>query len=798
MLFALAFCIALFPGRIGGQLNASDVAPGQLTIIDREGKPAGLCPLKETRANIEVAGFGARVTVVQEFTNPTQTPIEAIYTFPLPHDAAVDRMRIKVGGRTIVGEIKRREEAYAIYAQARREGRVAALLDQERPNIFTQSVANIMPGATVEVEISYVHLLKYEDGWFELVFPMVVGPRFIGASVRDPDRVVPPITPKGTRTGTNVRVDVYLDAGAEIQEINSVLHEIKTSPLYVVNGRRNYGSQVHIELKQKNEIPNRDFILRYRLAEDSVTTALLTHADPKKGGYFTLVLMPPKSPTARDVSPKELIFVIDRSGSQRGFPIEKSKELAKRLIGTLAPNDTFNVISFSNEVTTLWPAPEPNTPQARAEALRYIEPMKGNGGTLLLNAVLAALRSAPDPDRLRIVLFQTDGYVGNDFEILEAIQRHRQGARMFTFGIGNSVNRFLIDSMSVEGRGDAEYVTLEGDADAAAERFERRIRSPILTDISVQFDGVAVADVLPAAIPDVFSEKPVIVRGRYERPGQGRLTITGRTVKGPWTKTIILDFPAEDRTGSAIASLWARAKVDDLMRRDWIGQHEQNPKDSLREKIIALALEHNIMSQYTSFVAVEQRVVNVGGKLRTVRVPVEMPEGVSYAGIFGDRGRAILLKSGGRSAGFGYGAAGAAGKGGGGLAGAGRTAPPTLGAKFKVTAGHSTDEFFGLDYKSAKKREEELLAQMKPEERRKYLYETRVAEKLREVKSGEVEVQVWLKEWKDEDIAKLKKLGLKVDDKDESLKILFGTCDAKVLIELAQIESVRRIAPLEP
>jgi Ca-activated chloride channel family protein len=746
-----------------------EAAPGQLTVIGKDGKAGPLCPLKGTEVNAEIAGFGARVTVVQTFVNPTKEPIEAIYTFPLPHEAAVDRMRMKVGERIVNGLIKRREEAQAIYREAKERGMVAGLLDQERPNIFTQSVANIMPGAKVEIEISYVQLLDYGHGRFEFAFPMVVGPRFLGEAP-DPDRISPPITPKGTRTGADIKLIVQLDAGAPIKELTSVLHEITT--------KRIDQQRAVVSLAKKDEIPNRDFILRYSVATDNIGRALLTHANGERGGYFTLILTPPKAPKAEQISPKEMIFVIDQSGSQRGFPIEKSKELTKKLIDTMGPDDTFNVVTFANSVRTLWPQTTLNSPESRAEAKEFVSGLSGNGGTHLLAAVKEALTAPSDPRRLRIVVFNTDGFVGNEFEILDAVKKHRDTARMFTFGIGNGVNRFLIDGMSAEGKGDAEYVTLAEQADEAVERFVQRVRSPVLTDVTVSFEGLAVADVLPAAVPDVFSDEPVVVKGRYTEAGRGRVVIKGKLGGKPWSTTVDIDLPPVDQSGSAIATLWAREKVDELMRENWLGQSRGQEDTDLKERIINLALDYGIMTQYTSFVAVEERVVNVGGKQRTVQVPVEMTEGVSYEGIFGPAGGVVLARgqvqakvSAGVSGGYG-------GYGGGGGA-------PVM-----------WESLGGVDY------EESLDAQvasgeMTPEQRRQALYELRVAESLRAVKSGTVEVQVYLKEWKDEEIEQLEKLGLSIDARDKGLKVLFGTVEAAKLIELAQVGSVHRIMPLD-
>ncbi len=790
----------VLPGRhvpLSRHNPQDDAAPGQLTIIGKGGKVGGLCPLQGTKVNAEVTGFGAKVIVVQTFTNPTSQAIEAVYTFPLPNDAAVNRMRMKVGSRVIEGEIKKREEARAIYDEARARGQVASLLDQERPNIFTQSVANIVPGAKVQIEITYVQLLKYEEGQFEFNFPMVVGPRFLG-NAPDPGKISHPITPKGTRSGANIELTVDVNAGAPIQEARSVLHEARvqsednTWTLHGANAQpiQAEDGRIRVSLLKADEIPNRDFILRYRCATNTVQSAFLAHSDAKKGGFFTLILMPPKAPTAEQIAPKEMIFVMDQSGSQSGFPIQKSKELTLKLIKTLRPDDTFNVIGFNNTIRSLWPEPQPNLEKNISAAESFIKDMDANGGTQLREGVIAALEDQRDSRRLRIVVFNTDGFVGDEKMILDTIQKQRDRARMFTFGIGNGVNRYLIDAMSEEGKGDAEYVTLAEAADGAVERFIKRTRTPILTDIRARFEGSQVEQVLPAAIPDVFSEKPVVIYGRYRTPGHTRLVLSGTLGRSPWSQTIDIDLPAR-ADAPAIATLWARRKVDDLTRRNYLGDAYDVPRSSQKDDITNLALEFGIMTEYTSFVAVEQRVVNVGGKQRTVQVTVEMADGVSYEGTVGDATGNVLRKS--RSVGYQIQPStptlGRTGGGGAGLGGSGYF----RGAKFESMNGAvlqqlelSDKDFSQLsppDRKTA-------LAQ-----RREARYHNRVSAKLRAA-TGKVEVQVRLKSLDPALIQKLKALGLKVDQKDTGLKILFGSCNSKALIELAQQPGVLRIDEL--
>lgn len=760
---------AMVLGLQGTSAQASaEPAPGQLTIIQKDGKVGNLCPLEKTSVVGDISGFGARVTVSQTFHNPTQEPIEAVYTFPLPQNAAVDRMTMTIGSRVVEAEIKRREEARQIYDQAKNAGQTASLLDQERPNVFTQSVANIMPGAKIKIDISYVQVLKFEEGQFEFVFPMVVGPRYT-ANAPDPGKIAPPIVPKGTRSGANIDLRLNLDAGAPIQEFKSVLHQ--------VNVNRQGQARAQIQLAKANEIPNRDFVLRYRTSTDTVQDAFITHMG-EKGGFFTLILMPPKAPQNTQIAPKEVIFVMDQSGSQQGFPIEKSKELTLKLIQTLRAQDTFNVMGFNTSVRKLWPAARPSTASNLKEAQAFVKGMQANGGTHIREGAIAALEGQTDPDRLRLVVFNTDGYVGDEALILDTIQKNIAHARLFTFGIGNGVNRYLIDQMAFEGKGDVEIVTLAEAADGAVDRFIARTRSPILTDVSASFEGVDIQDALPNAIPDVFSEKPVVITGRYANPGKGRLTLTGKLGGQAWSKTIELDFPANAQA-PALESLWARRRVDELTRRNYLAMAYPEASRVSNEDIVQVALEFGIMSQFTSFVAVEKRVVNVGGKQRTVAVPVEMADGVSYEGIFGresTKSYAVPMRAAPGGAGGGF--------GGGGFGGGG---PANSGRSINFISYDPADNSIVVRQDDSK---------MKPEERRKYRYETRVHKSLREAK-GEVEIEVWFRKLDDAIIAKLKKLGMEVDFSDAKLRVAMGTCDAKILIELAQIDEVDKIKQLK-
>jgi Ca-activated chloride channel homolog len=656
LLLAAFFFPAASASRAQGEEPApARVTPGSLQAAGPDGKPRGLCPLKHTDVRAEVSGFIARVNVTQEFQNPFPDKIEAVYTFPLPRGAAVDDMTLTVGDRTVRGKVMRREQAQAVYEAARASGQVAGLLDQERPNIFTQSVANISPGESVTVRISYVETLKYEEGTYEFVFPTVVGPRYVpGAPVADrapqgggrlpdtdrvPDasRITPHVAAEGTRAGHDISIEVALDAGVPLDGLSSPTHEIESE--------RAGASRARVRLKKLSTIPNKDFILRYDVAGGRVTDAVLTHRG-ERGGYFALVLQPPERVTAEDLTPKELVFVLDTSGSMSGFPIEKAKEAMRLALDGLNPQDTFNLITFSGETRVLFPEPVPPTPENMARARKFLDSHSGGGGTEMMKAVRAALDPSDSQAHVRVVCFMTDGYVGNDMEIISEIQKH-PNARVFSFGVGGSVNRYLLDKMAEQGRGEVEYVGLNDDGSAAARRFYRRVRDPLMTDITVDWNGLPVADVYPSRMPDLFGARPVVIVGRYTGAARGVVRLRGRMAGRVVEREVSVNFPEAEPSGDVLATLWARRRVEDLMDEDLSGAQRGQMREDLREAVTSLGLEHRLMTQFTSFVAVEEVTITDGGAPRRIEVPVELPEGVSRAAV--DESSSLLVGGAGRN-----------------------------------------------------------------------------------------------------------------------------------------------------
>jgi Ca-activated chloride channel family protein len=596
-----------------------DVTEGTLFASNSRGKQLGACPLKNTAVDVEISGFVARVRVVQDFQNTFSVPIEAVYTFPLSQNSAVDEMTMTVGTRTIRSKIMKREEARKVYETAKADGKTASLLDQERANIFTQSVANIMPGESVKIEISYVETLKYEDGEYEFVFPMTMGRKYIPGSVVDAAKISPPIA---NRPGHDISINVKLNAGVPVEAIRSTSHEVD---------QLNYSpASAKVNLRSGTTIPNKDFILRYDVTGKRIEDALIAHRS-ERGGFFTLVLQPPDKIASEDRTPKEIVFVLDTSGSMSGFPIEKAKEAMKLSLDGLYPEDTFNLITFAGDTSVLFEKPVPATQENLELAQEFLASRRGYGGTEMMTAIRAAFAPSGSTEHLRIVCFMTDAEVGNEDEIIAEIQRNQQ-ARVFSFGIGNSVNRALLDKMAEAGRGEVEYVSLTDDGSKAAKRFYERVRSPLLTDLSIEWNGMPVADVYPSKLGDLFSAKPVIVKGRYLRGAKGTIKLKGTFAGSPYERSIEVTLPETEAANDSLASLWARQRIDELSSD---ALNAEDPS-TIENQITDLGLEFRLMTMFTSFVAVEDRIVNRSGQGVKVEVPVGAPDGVDSEMITSD------------------------------------------------------------------------------------------------------------------------------------------------------------------
>lgn len=603
---------------------------GSLAMFDSRHKSVGDCVLNHTNVVANISGYMARVTVTQKFHNSYKEKVEAVYTFPLPDQAAVDDMTMKIGNRVIKGDIHEREKARQIYDQAAAQGYTAALLDQERPNIFTQSVANVEPGADVDVVISYTQILPYENGQYAFVFPTVVGERFIPGSatsdllqgerkkgsplVPDAHLLTPPVK---SRSGHDISMTVTIDGGVPIRNVQSPLHEVQTQ-------WANNSSTV--SLVQKNEIPNRDFILTWDASASSLESGYLAHKDGAEG-FVTVMMMPPKQVTRSQIAPREMIFVVDCSGSMYGQPIEKCKETMHYVLDKMNENDSFQIIAFNSACAQLFPQPRAANAQTKRDAHQFIKSLEAAGGTFVGPAIEKACAIPADKNRLRIVTMMTDGDVGNEYEAAELVKRLRNKSRWFPFGIGNGTNQLILNKLAEEGGGEAELVTLNTPSKKVVEDFYSKISSPVLTDVKLSVDSGILEDVYPRQLSDVWAQKPLYFKARYHQSGTAKVTLSGYQEGKPYVQTMNIVLPDHETRNGSIAQIWARAKVDELMSMDYMGVQTGNLRPSLKKEIVETAVAHHIMTQYTSFVAVDSSHKTVAAPVKRVDVPVEPVQG---------------------------------------------------------------------------------------------------------------------------------------------------------------------------
>ncbi len=611
-----------------------------------------LLPLANSDFNVSIDGDLATVTLVQTFENPTETPLNATYLFPLNEDAAVYAMTMQVGDEIIEAQIRRREQARAEFEQARSEGRAAALLSQHRPNMFTQEVANLMPGASVRVTLRYAQSVPRVDGAYELVLPLVVGPRY-NPQPRSPALLVsdttapqeaptgawniapPPAYPAGvfglTLPGDiapeRVSVAVNLEAGIDIGAVASATHGLNVS---------GQGRQRRVALREDRVIDNRDFVLRYALAGGAVQAGVLTHAD-QRGGFFSLVIEPPAAPAASQIAPREMVFVLDTSGSMTGEPIEASKAFMRRALETMRPGDYFRIISFGSTPREFSEGPAPATSANLARAQAFVRGLDADGGTEVVSAMQQAFSIRQQPNTLRLVVFLSDGYIGNEAEVLGYMAPRLGDARVYAFGVGSAVNRYLLSEMARRGRGFARYIDPTETSHEAAIDFANRLGMPVLTDISVDWGGLRPEGVTPAIIPDLFAGDSLRLMGRFTGSRTATVTVrgdvNGRRATLP-VRVSLSDAPTgATASTSAIPVIWARSQVADLMR-----DYTTTPTalrtlplstSELQERVTQLGLDYALVTDWTSFVAVSRRVVNENpDAARNADVPLPMPAGV--------------------------------------------------------------------------------------------------------------------------------------------------------------------------
>ncbi|MDX9722144.1 MAG: VIT domain-containing protein [Myxococcota bacterium] len=611
--------------------------PGDIPRLSLEvdGKRFPL-PLEHTHVKANIVGYVSQVEVTQTYANPFDYPIETIYVFPLPENSAVNDMKIVIGERVIEAEIKKRQEARELYETAKQEGHTAALLEQERPNVFTQSVANVAPGEKIKVVIAYAQTMTYDAGEYEWVFPMVVGPRFVpgnptGASgsgwspdtdqVPDGSRITPPIVGGGMRTGHDISLELTAHTGFPIIDWSVPTHEVAAEAAQ--------DGVFQLALAEKDSIPNRDFVLRYKLAAAEPAATVLAEHDGKDG-YFTLILQPPALELDTLVGKRELIFVVDISGSMWGKPMAMCKDAMTTALRMMQPVDTFNIITFASGEKLLWSEPRPANDANIKDAMSFIDGLVAGGGTMMSSAVQAALSNPVEQGRHRYVFFLTDGYVGNEAEILNQVSAFTstdaQGKkRVFGFGVGSSVNRMLLDGMGTQGNGATVYATNREDPTRAVHRYYSIIDHPIATDLSIDWGGLEVSELLPVVLPDFLASRPVVIHGRYSKPGTATIRVTGKSENSRFELPVSIDLPGPSAEADKVLGvLWARAKIDELSRDLWDGDNQQ-----IQDSITQLGLDYRIVTAFTSLIAVDRSRTVGQGEPTTIVQPVDLAEDVS-------------------------------------------------------------------------------------------------------------------------------------------------------------------------
>jgi Ca-activated chloride channel family protein len=593
-------------------------------------------PLRETSAEVEIAGVIARVAVRQLFENGGPKPIEAVYVFPASTRAAVHGMRMKIGARVIEAHIDRRQAAREDYEAARSQGRRASLLEQERPNVFTMSVANVMPGDRIEVHLDYSELLVPDQGVYEFMYPAVVGPRYTGGADPAKDQwMANPHLPAGQPAPYGFDVGVHLETGMPLKAVSS--------PSHAIDVRYASSSSADVKLRDKAG-GDRDYVLRYRLADDKIETGLLLGPRQADGdGFFALMMEPPQRPAPAQIPPREYLFLLDVSGSMHGFPLDTAKALMRKLLGQLRPTDQFNLALFSGANFVMSPSGSvPATRDQIASALELVERQQGGGGTELMGGLEAVYR-IPRRDQAvsRTVVVVTDGYVGVEAQAFRFIRERLDKANLFAFGIGTSVNRALIEGMARAGLGEPFVVLCPERAAAEAEKLRAYIEQPVLTRVAVRFDHFAVAEVSPAKVPDLMARRPLVVFGKYHGEPEGHITVTGIGGGGaPFSRTVEVRRGSETPKNQALRWLWARSWVATLEDERHMGAGKE-----VEEAITDLGLRHSLLTAFTSFVAADREIVNPGGQAATVRQPLPMPAGVPNSAVGAARHYAAKSKA---------------------------------------------------------------------------------------------------------------------------------------------------------
>jgi Ca-activated chloride channel homolog len=606
------------PGAADGTNTDETLSP--YFFVENGDPEVDRLPLKETRADVRIAGVIADVVVTQVYRNEGTHPLNAKYVFPASTRAAVHGMTLQVGEHRIQAKIREKKRAQQEFDQARKEGKSAALLEQQRPNVFSMNVANVMPQDEIRVELHYSELLVPTDSTYEFVYPTVVGPRYAGQpeEKKEDGWVKSPYLHQGEPPSYKLDIQARVAAGMPLQELLCPTHKT------FVDWENDSSARVTLDPEEANG-GNRDYILRYRLQGQQVETGLLLYPGQDEN-FFLLMVQPPQRVEVGQIPPREYIFVLDVSGSMHGFPLDTAKVLMRELIGSLRPTDSFNVILFAGGSRLLAPRSLPATPANVSQAIAEISRETGGGGTELGQALDQALALPGNEGVSRTTIVVTDGFISAEASVFEGIRKNLNRSNLFAFGIGSSVNRYLIEGMARAGQGEP-FVAIDADeAKEVAKRFQEYVRSPALTDIAVHTEGFETYDVEPLSIPDLFADRPLVVFGKWRGQTTGTIRVTGLGGKGSYEKVFDTAEAESSEDNRALRYLWARERVRRL-------SDDGSENDETRLAVTELGLNYELLTRYTSFIAVHDVVRNPNGQAKDVDQPLPLPQGVEDSAV---------------------------------------------------------------------------------------------------------------------------------------------------------------------
>ena len=622
ILFTLLLFFAHSTTICGAQYDDdTDATLAPYFLIDGMDTATDSFPLKETNVSVNINGIFAETFVTQTYSNEGQEPINATYVFPASSRVTIHGMKMEIGDEIISAKIKEKEEARHDYEQAKSEGKSASLLEQQRPNVFTMDVANVMPGDIIRIELHYTEMITPTDGIYQFVFPTVAGPRYTSPSVpkslKAETWIASPFLRLGDTPREKYNINVNLSAGVPITDLQCGSHKIDVAWDNQTSAR--------ISLSNPEEFAgNRDFILDYKLTGTEISSGLMLGTGESEN-FFLLMVQPPERYTPETIPPREYIFILDVSGSMYGFPLDTSKELIRNLAGSLRETDRFNVILFSDSLIQMSPESVPATAENVQKAFALIDNEEGGGGTELAPALETALAIPASPGAARSVIAITDGYISGEREIFDIIGRNIGTTNFFSFGIGSSVNRYLIDGIAKTGLGESFVVTDPSEAAATADRFRTYIQSPILTDVQVTYDGFDVYDIEPPTLSTLFASRPIVLFGKWKGEPSGTIHITGKTGGRDYAEDIPVSAAIPLEANNIIQYLWARTRVERLTDYGMTEDLQANAKKEVTE----LGLRYSMMTPYTSFIAVTEKVRNTEGKSTDVKQPLPIPMNVS-------------------------------------------------------------------------------------------------------------------------------------------------------------------------